>query len=291
MNFSTTPHLPHVSKSSAVAASASVAIADLAWTGQHALAIERCTQALGGKGLTPAQRMALLDLRAESLIAQGRFADAALNAAAMLALADKHEQAALKVRALIRQTMVSMRQGAAQAALQSAAQAVALAQGERGQILLAQSLLGQAEAQLRGALPEAALASAKRVAAMFEAAGDIVGTGRAHWVEAFAQTRLSDNQASRAAAQRAVALARQAGDEQGLANALNVLSFSSKDIAERMALLTQAAQAFERSGYAFGRMMVVGNLSIAFAELGLWRHACRLGEQVRGRRPLRRRAR
>ena len=44
-------------------------------------------------------------------------------------------------------------------------------------------------------------------------------------------------------------------------------------------MLRQAAAAFERAGYVFGRMLVLGNLSITFAELGLWRHACRLGEQ------------
>ena len=103
--------------------------------------------------------------------------------------------------------------------------------------------------------------------------------GRAHWVIAFAQTRLSRNEASRRAAQRALELARQCGDGYGLANALNVLSFSCSDIAERLALLQQAAKAFERAGHAYGRMLVVGNLSLAFGELGLWRHACRLGEQ------------
>ena len=76
-----------------------------------------------------------------------------------------------------------------------------------------------------------------------------------------------------------MALARQAGDAYGLANALNVLSFSCTDIAERLGVLRQAAAAFERAGYVFGRMVVLGNLSITFAELGLWRHACRLGEQ------------
>ena len=44
-------------------------------------------------------------------------------------------------------------------------------------------------------------------------------------------------------------------------------------------VLQQAAAAFERAGYVYGRMLVLGNLSLTFAELGLWRHACRLGEQ------------
>nr|MCU0923635.1 GAF domain-containing protein [Burkholderiaceae bacterium] len=107
----------------------------------------------------------------------------------------------------------------------------------------------------------------------------VQGSGRAHWLIAFAQTRLSNNDASRTAALHAAALARQAGDLLGLANALNVLSFSCADIAERLQVLRQAAEAFERAGNQFGRSMVLGNLSLTFAELGLWRHACRLGEQ------------
>ena len=251
---------------------------ELAWTGRHAQAIGVCTQGLAVRPITPAQRVALLDLRAESLTAEGRFADAAVDAEQMTALAATRKAGSLKVRASTRQALVLMRLGQVRPALEAATRAAELALKTRDHLQVADSLLCLAEAQLRAARHEAAVATAQRAAAMFEAVGDKVQQGRAHWVEAFAQTRLSQNEASRVAAQRAVALARQTGDELGLANALNVLSFSCKDIAERLVVLQQAAQAFDRAGYAFGRMLVIGNLSLTFAELGLWRTASRLGE-------------
>ena len=221
----------------------------------------------------------MLDLRAESLIAEGRFHDAARDAAEMLALAGADAPPAHRIVALMRDAVVRMRLSEHRRALQSAQRAEALADTGRDARLQARSLLCLAEAQLRSMQSEAAVATAQRAAAMFEAAGAAAEHGRAHWVIAFAQTRLSRNEESRKAAQRAVALAREAGDDQGLANALNVLSFSSADIAERLALLRQAAQAFERAGDAFGRMVVLGNLSLAFAELGLWRNAMRVNDQ------------
>ena len=260
----------------------------LAWSGQHEKAMALATTALAAPQLQSAERFALLDARAESLIAAGRFGDAQDDVAAMLALADTGAAVALRVRALNRQAFVRMRLGQGAAALVAAQSALTLVQPQtqtkkRGeatvQALLAPSLLCLAEAQLRAASHEAAATSAEQAAALFEAAGDVVGQARSHWILAFAQTRLSRNEASRNAALRAVALARQAGDDYGLANALNVLSFSCTDIAERLALLQQAAAAFERCGHAFGRAQVVGNVSLAMADLGLYRSACRLGEE------------
>jgi hypothetical protein len=51
----------------------STRVHDLAWTGQHAVAIELATQALAAKKIKPALQMDLFDLRAESYIAQGKF--------------------------------------------------------------------------------------------------------------------------------------------------------------------------------------------------------------------------
>ena len=250
-------------------------IAVLARQGKQAQAIEAATAALAAAALGQAGRIALLDQRAEALIAEGRFSDAALDAEAMLALAG--DTPALKIRALMRHAVVLMRLSQNKRALGVAEQALALAEAGRDPATVASSVLCLAEAQLRAAAHDEALASALRAATLFEALQDTAGQGRAHWLTAFAYTRLSRNDASRRAALQAVALARQAGDAYGLANALNVLSFSCSDIAERLDVLQQAATAFERAGYVYGRMMVLGNLSLTFAELGLWRHACRLG--------------
>ncbi|HYN61350.1 MAG TPA: hypothetical protein VET87_17670, partial [Rubrivivax sp.] len=252
-------------------------IAVLARTGKQAQAIAAATAALAAPRLGKAEHLGLLDQRAEALIAEGRFDDAARDAEAMLALAG--DTPALKVQALMRQALVLMRLSQNKQALAVAEQALALAEAGRDKALQAHGVLCLAEAQLRAGQHAAAVPSAQRAAAMFEAAGETLHLGRAYWVMAFAQTRLSHNEASRNAAMRALALARQSGDAHGLANALNVLSFSCQDIAARLVLLQQAAEAFDRAGYAYGRMLVLGNLSLAFGELGLWRHACRLGEQ------------
>ena len=253
------------------------AIAALAWAGKQPQAIDAATAALAAPKLGAAQRLALLEQRAEALIAEGRFGDAARDAEAMLALAGTTPGP--RIRALRCQALALMRLSQNKQARAVAEQALALAEQRRDGAALAGSVLCLAEAQLRTAAHDAALASAQRAADLFDALADVQGSGRAHWLIAFAQTRLSNNAASRTAALNAAALARQAGDGLGLANALNVLSFSCTDIAERLHVLRQAAQAFERAGNQFGRSMVLGNLSLTFAELGLWRHACRLGEQ------------
>ena len=248
-----------------------------------AAATEALARAAAGRG---AERVALLDLRAESLIAQGRFADAAPDAA--------DDAGAGRCAAAARARGPGAEPPGAGADAPGPEQGGAGSRPRRPwrwpQASRDQALAGpQPAAPGRGAAarrqPEAARGhGAAGAAACSKRRATGLGLGRAHWVIAFAQTRLSRNEASRAAAQRAVELARQTGDEDGLATALNVLSFSCTDIAERLALLQQAAQAFERAGHAVRPHAGLGNLSLAFAELGLWRHACRLGERA-ARRP------
>ena len=255
-------------------------VADLAWAGRHEQALAQATAALAAPRLSVLRQLELLDLRAESYVARGEFNRAAADAARMRALAQANRQPELEVQALNRQALVLMRQSETQPALAAATAAAAKAQAIRNAPLQARALLRLGEAQVRSLQPAAAVASGERAASLFEAVGDGVGLGRAHWVIAFAQSRLLNDEASSCAAQRAADLARQNGDDEGLGNALNVLAFSCKDIAGRIALLHQATQAFERSGYAFGRALVKGSFSLAFAELGLYRRACRLGDEV-----------
>ena len=256
------------------------AAGEIAWAGQHAEVIERCGIALADPGLAPAQRMDLLDLRADSLIAEGRFPDAAIDAAAMLALAQHNKSPELTLQALNRQALVCMRLGDSASAVEVATRAVALARKTHRPVWLAHSLSRLGEAQIRVDALDVAVVNSQEAVALFEAAGDAVGLGRAYWVMAFAHSNLSQDALSQVAAKRALALAQQTGDALGLGNALNVLSFSSKDLAERIALLERTAQAYDTSGFAFGRAMVKANLSIAWAELGLYGHAARLVEEV-----------
>ncbi len=249
------------------------------WSGQHAPAIAMCTQALEEQP-APALRMDLLDLRAEAFIASGRFPDAAADADTMVALAKAQKDPVLGIQALNRRAVVLMRQGDARTAVQVATRAVALATRRQVPQLLPHALLRLAEALLRVDRLEPSLARARRAAQLFEASRDFVQLGRAHWVIAFAHSNMSQDAQSQVAAQRALALARQTGDAMGAGNALNVLSFSSQDIAERMTLLSQTDQAFESAAYEPGRAMVKANLAIACAELGLYRRAGRLGDEV-----------
>jgi hypothetical protein len=79
-------------------------VADLAWAGQHAQAIELATTALGVARLSVGTRLDLLDLRAESLIALGKLDHAAEDAVTMLGLAKSAKTAAFTAQAQNRQS-------------------------------------------------------------------------------------------------------------------------------------------------------------------------------------------
>ncbi len=257
----------------------SVLIADLAWAGLHTQAVEHASAELAAPELPLDAHIGLLDQRAESLVALGRFSDAAHDVADMLGLA---RVPTLRALALNRHAHVQMRLGDLRAALAAAQEAVKLAEPAGDPSLLAHSLLRLGEAQLRSIQYAEAVASGQRAARLFESSRDAIGQGRAEWLISFAYSRSAHDDLSRAAAQRALDLARQSGDALGLGNALNVASFSCRDIADRIVMHQQAAQAYERANDAFGRSVVLGNLSIAYADLGLYRRACRLSEQVMG---------
>ena len=89
----------------------------LAWTGQHAQAIELASQALSASKIKPTEQMDLLDLRAESYIAHGKLDLAKKDAKAMGKLA---KTATLKAQALNRLALVQMRTGDLKAAVKSA---------------------------------------------------------------------------------------------------------------------------------------------------------------------------
>lgn len=93
-------------------------VGDLAWAGQHAQAIELATAALATTALTVADRLDLLDLRAESFIAQGHLARA--SADEMLDLANRAKAAGPKAQARNRLALVQMRGGDLKAAVATA---------------------------------------------------------------------------------------------------------------------------------------------------------------------------
>ncbi|HLA08539.1 MAG TPA: hypothetical protein VJ022_13915, partial [Anaerolineales bacterium] len=274
-------------------------VRELAWTGQHAQAIDIATQELSKAHYQSAPRMDLLDLRAESCIAQGKLDLAAKDAKAMMKLAkggldapSRSARAArpptnrkskivnrkLEALALNRQALVQMRRGDLKAAVKTATAAVWAKY--TSPILRAQSLLRLSEAQWRVGQNEAAVETAQKAIPLFQTMGDNSGAGRAYWSQANARFNLSRAEDSRRAAQTALELCRQAGDQYGIGNALNAITLTDVDIHERIQHTQQALQAFEMAGYIERQTIALGNLALTYLELGLYPHSRRLQSEV-----------
>ncbi len=124
-------------------------VRDLACAGQHAQAIELATTALAATRISASSKLDLLDLRAESYIAQGELDRAAKDAAAMLRLANSTEKAAFKVRAMKRSALVKTRKTQLKAAVSAATVALERKAAPRTEDLqAANSLLEQRENEL-----------------------------------------------------------------------------------------------------------------------------------------------
>jgi GAF domain-containing protein len=84
-------------------------VGGLVRAGKHAKAIERATKALAAAGLTVAQKLDLLDIRAASYTAQGELGRAAADADAMLVMAKRARKAAFNAQAQKRLALVQER--------------------------------------------------------------------------------------------------------------------------------------------------------------------------------------
>ena len=272
----------------------------LAWTGQHAKAIELASQELSTSKLNFDIQMGLLDLRAESFIAVGKLDLASKDAQAMVKLAkdggrvggrvsvrkERYSTAAvsrppaLMAQALNRKALVQMRTGDLKAAVKTATSALKTSQLTQQKPLIAQSLFRLSEAQMRTGQHEAAIGTAQQAITLFEALGDSSGAGRAHWMLSFSYGRLNRAEDSRSAAQTALELCRQAGDQYGIGNALIALNNTNVDIAESIQQLQQAIQAFETAGFVERQSVAIANLAIVYMDLGLYAHARRLNSEV-----------
>ncbi|HWZ74102.1 MAG TPA: GAF domain-containing protein [Casimicrobiaceae bacterium] len=252
-------------------------VGDLAWAGQHAQAVDLATEALAANGLSAGSRLDLLDLRAESFIAQGDLERAGADANAMLDLADNAKTAALKAQARNRVALVKMRTGEFKVAVVSATAALKAARQSRQGPLEAMSLFRLAEAQFRTRADfEQAARHAVQAAERFRTLGRLADEGRARWV--LAMLRSSQGHAVEAvkAANAALAQCRQAGDLYGAGNALNLLMFNEADVAVQLKLLHQALANFEAAGYVERQGVITGNMGVAYSRLGLYRRARRL---------------
>ena len=253
-------------------------IRQLAWTGQHAAAIDSATEALSTSDWQSDVRMSLLDLRAESYIALGKLDLAMKDAKAMGKIGSK--VAGLKVQALNRLALVQMRTGDLKGAVKSATAAVKTVRAERRSAptttVRAESLYRLAEAQWRARQLDAALEKAQKTIHAYQELGDTSGTGRAYWVLSGVFFRLSRAEESRRAAQTALELCKQAGDSYGVGNALLTLASTDVDIAEQIQHYQQAKVAFETVGYVDRQDALMGNLANTYSYLGLYAHVRRL---------------
>ncbi len=251
-------------------------VAELAWAGQHAKAIELATAALKVPGLALRVEMDLLDYRATSRIALGDIKLAADDAKNMLARAGTAKAPALLAQALNLRALVEIRRGDSREALATAAEALRAARESKRQLLEAVSLYRLAEAQFRQRISEDAVKTAMQASRLFEKLGHPVGQGRALW--AVSAARSSQGRAAEAnqAADDALALARACGDLYGIGNAINMQTFNEPDVAKRLRLLQQSLVAFEATGYIERQGVVTHNIGLVYSDLGLIRRARRL---------------
>ncbi|MGE5668293.1 MAG: GAF domain-containing protein, partial [Betaproteobacteria bacterium] len=227
------------------------------------------------------RKLDLLDLRCESLIAQGDLDAAAADAAAMCDLADAAGKATLKAQAGSRMALIQMRRGDPEAAVVTAAAALKAARASRQPRLEATALFRLAEARSRVAkADEQAVTDALHARRLFASLGDRAGEGRVMWVVSMSRSHQGRAAEAGRAAEEALALCRAAGDPYGVGNALNMLMFNEADIGTNLRLLKQALAAFEAAGYLERQAMITYNLGIAYMNLGLYRRARRTLRQA-----------
>src|SRR5688500_8649707 len=251
-------------------------VRQLAWAGQHAKAIELATETLNRSGLKPEIQMDLLDLRAESYIAQGKFNLAAKDVDTMIKLANAERMPALKAQALSKKAYVQINEGDLKAALKTALLALKVAHLSKQKLLIAESLLVISEVQFRVNGNELAIQNAQQAANLFHTLGNLPGEGRSYWCIAAAYNNLARTEESRAAAYTALEICRRAGDQYGIGNANNQVSLIQADLWLCIQHLQEALAAFEMGGYEERSAAIIHNLGVRYQELGLYRRAYRL---------------
>jgi GAF domain-containing protein/CheY-like chemotaxis protein len=260
-------------------------VAELAWAGQHAQAIEIATSTLA-TSVDPGERIDLLDLRCESLSAQGDTDAAREDAQALVDAAARTRDEARIAQAGNRMAMVQMRVGESRAAVATSEAALAAARRAHDRVLEATSLLRLAEACFRMREARRAVATAKASVRMFRAAHRPVGEGRALWAMAGAYSVLAQAQESEDSAREALAIAQRCGDLYGIGNAANLLTFEEGDVAVKMQRFRESLAAFTAAGYVERQSIITYNLGLAYRGLGLYRRARRyllLGRDMQSR--------
>ena len=256
------------------------AACDLAWSGQHGAAIERATQALPAAAADPALHIALLDVRAESLAAQGDVDRAHDDVRTMLEIAERDGRHRLQAVALCRVSHVEEVSGGLDVAMDAGERALRHARRVRDARQVARCLARLAQVQLRTGQSAAAIENAKTASRAFETQRDDVARGRAAWIVACAQDDLGKSAVAERSADTALALARRTGDRQGEAAALNIRWRQNVDLALRLRGLQRALAAYQDAGNVSGQAGMYNNLALAYRALGLYRRSSRMAAQA-----------
>jgi signal transduction histidine kinase len=258
---------------------------DLAWAGKHAQAIILASQELQKADLPLPQRMDLLDLRAESYIAEGKLQSALVDAGSMEELANEAAVGAdpgLIAQALNRKAIVQLRMGDLQPALKTVTTALGFSRQTSRNSLIAKGLLILGEAQIPAGQFDGSVQNGQAAATIYEGLNDPSGEGRANWLVALGYSLLGKVEESRRHANKALLLCQQAGDQYGIGNALNVQYATSRDIAVSINTLHRVIQAYRSAGYIERTPIGTGNLANVYETLGLYTHARRLNlENIR----------
>ena len=258
-------------------ASVAVGIArDLAWTGQHAQAVGIVSDALPHASSDPDASLALLEVRAESLVALGEMDRAFADAEAMRALGERSGRPDLLARALIGLARVQGYSGAADVAEKTVELALRKARKIRNKPLVALALSSLAAVQVRLQRGDTAARNATAAANLFSEVGDDAQRGRALWSLACAHDLLGHRAKSERAADEALAIARRAGDRWGEASALNIRWRQNIDLGKRLRGLQAALSGYHASGHVSGQAAIYNNLALAYRALGLYRRSNRM---------------
>jgi imidazolonepropionase-like amidohydrolase/tetratricopeptide (TPR) repeat protein len=255
-------------------------VRDLAWTGHHAKAIATATGVLENARLDKSIALELLGLRSESYVAEGRLDPALADAKKMLAMAKASGRASHLATAHNAMALAQMRGSEFTAAAKSGTAALKEAERAKDKALQALCAMRLAEAKFRQRRADDAMPLARRALALYESLDDQVGLGRAYWTLASTLTQKGLGKECMEAATRSLEIARACGDLYGAGNALNMLTFHEPDFALSLKLRNQARDAFKAAGYVERQAMVMGNLGLLYARLGLLRRAFRLARDT-----------
>jgi len=252
-------------------------ITELAWSGRQEAATALATEALAARRLSAAARIQLLDLRAESLMAQGRMAEAGADIKQMRALAQGARSPELQALVLLTEAYWLMRSARFAEALAAAQQAQPLLEPGGRADLRALCLLRLAAGLWRTRVDlELGLEHAQAASERFAALGQPALRGRALHMLGSLHLASQRFEVARECAEQALALARRSADLFGMSVALNLQSNLSLDQAQVLRLTQRSLAAATQAGYVSSQGIATSNLGLGYLQLGLYRRSLRM---------------